>query len=77
MEKYKIFKICVFVIELLSYIQVCNPMDCSLQGSSVHGIFQARTLEWVATSSSRGSSWASDQNFVPSISCSGRQILAT
>ena len=56
MEKYKIFKICVFVIELLSYIQVCNPMDCSLQGSSVHGIFQARTLEWVATSSSRGSS---------------------
>ena len=26
----------------------CNPMDCSLQGSSVHGIFQARALEWVA-----------------------------
>ena len=27
---------------------LCNPMDCSLPGSSVHGIFQARVLEWVA-----------------------------
>ena len=27
---------------------LCDPMDCSLQGSSVHGIFQARVLEWVA-----------------------------
>ena len=33
----------------------CNPMDCSLPGSSVHGIFQARIQEWVAISSSRGS----------------------
>ena len=33
-----------------------NPMDCSLPGSSVHGIIQARVLEWVATSYSRGSS---------------------
>ena len=30
---------------------LCNPMDCSLQGSSFHGIFQARVLEWVAISS--------------------------
>ena len=29
---------------------LCNPMDCSLPGSSVHGIFQARILEWVAIS---------------------------
>ena len=29
---------------------LCNPMDCSLSGSSVHGIFQARVLEWVAIS---------------------------
>ena len=35
---------------------LCNPMDCSLPGSSVHGNFQARILEWVAISSSRGSS---------------------
>ena len=36
---------------------LCDPMDCSPPGSSVHGVFQARTLEWVATSFSRGSSW--------------------
>ena len=35
---------------------LCNRMDWSLPGSSVHGIFQARILEWVAMSSSRGSS---------------------
>ena len=34
----------------------CNPVDCSPPGSSAHGIFQARILEWVAVSSSRGSS---------------------
>ena len=33
---------------------LCNPLDCSSPGSSVHGIFQARILKWVATSSSRG-----------------------
>ena len=36
---------------------VCDPMDCSPPGSSVHGILQARTLEWVAISFSRASSW--------------------
>ena len=39
----------------------CNPMDCSLPGSSIHGIYQSRILEWVAISSSRGSSWPRDQ----------------
>ena len=34
----------------------CNPMDCSLPGSSDHGILQARILQWVAISFSRGSS---------------------
>ena len=38
----------------------CNPMDCSLSGSSVHGILQARILEWVAIPSSRGSSQPRD-----------------
>ena len=33
---------------------LCDPMDCSLSGSSVHGIFQARVLEWIAISFSRG-----------------------
>ena len=35
---------------------LCDPIDCSLPGSSVHGILQARMLEWVAILSSRGSS---------------------
>ena len=35
----------VFVTQL--YLTLCNPMDCSLPGSSVHGISQARILEWV------------------------------
>ena len=43
---------------------LCNPMDCSLQGSSVHGIFQARVLEWVAIAFSRGSSWPRDRTRV-------------
>ena len=41
---------------LLSCLTLCDPMDCSLPGSSVHGILQARILEWVAMSSSKGSS---------------------
>ena len=44
-----------------SCLALCNPMDCSLPGSSVNGILQARILEWVATSSSRGSSWPRDR----------------
>ena len=39
---------------------LCNPMDCSLPCSSVHGILQARILEWVAFPISRGSSWPRD-----------------
>ena len=35
---------------------LCDPPDCPLPGSSVHGVLQARILEWVAISSSRGSS---------------------
>ena len=43
---------------------LCNPMDCSLPGSSVHGILQARILEWVAIAFSRGSFWPRDQILV-------------
>ena len=41
-------------------LTLCNPMDCSLPGSSIHGILQARILEWVAIPSSRGSSQLRD-----------------
>jgi len=39
---------------------LCNPMDCSLPGSSIHGIFQARILEWIAISFSRRCFWPRD-----------------
>ena len=35
-------------VKLLSRVRLCDPMDCSLPGSSIHGIFQARVLEWGA-----------------------------
>ena len=54
---------------------LCNPMDYSPPGSSVHGIFQARILEQVAVSYSGGSCWPKDQNCISGISCIGRQIL--
>ena len=44
-----------------SHLTLCSPMDCSPPGSSVHGVFQARIPEWVAISSSRGSSQPRDQ----------------
>ena len=46
----------LFAKSLQSCSTLCNPMDCSLQGSSVHGILQARMLEMDAMPSSRGSS---------------------
>ena len=47
-----------------SFPTLSDPMDCSLPGFSVHGIFQVRVLEWVAISFSRGSSWPRDQTQV-------------
>ena len=44
---------------------LCDPMDCSPPGSSVHGISQARILEWVAISSSMGSSQPRDWTYRP------------
>ena len=48
-------------------LTLCDPMDCSLPGSSVHWIFQARILEWAAISFSRGSSWPRDRTQVSRI----------
>ena len=47
-----------------SCLTLCHPMDCSPPGSSVHGILQGRTLEWVAISFSRKSSWPRDRTQV-------------
>ena len=51
---------CVHAKSLQSCPALCNPMDYSPSGSSVHGTLQARTLEWIAISSSRGSSQLKD-----------------
>ena len=56
---------------------VCDPVDRSLQGSSVHGILLARILEWVATSFSRGSSQPRDQTQVSRIGGSYFNLWAT
>ena len=61
---------------MLNHFQLFGgPMDCSLPGSSVHGIFQARIKEWAATSSSRESSLPRDRTWVCCVSWIGRQIL--
>ena len=57
---------------LLPSPTLCDPMDCSPLGSSVHGILQARIREWVAMPSSRGSSQPRDQTWVSHVSCIGR-----
>ena len=64
---------CMHACLVVSWL--CDSKDCSLPGSSVHGIFQARILEWVAISSSLGSSWLKDQSCVFWISCIGRLNL--
>ena len=58
-----------------SCLTLCDPMDCSPPGSSVHGIFQARIPKQVATTSSRVSSRIRDQICVSWVSCIGRWIL--
>ena len=62
-------------VSMLSHIWLCNCTNGSLQGSSVHGISQARILEWVAISFSRGSFQPRDQNQVSCGSCISRWIL--
>ena len=54
------WKVCL----LLGRVRLCDPTDYSLPGSSVHRIFQARTLEWVAISFSWGSSRSRDQTWI-------------
>ena len=56
---------------------LCDPMGCSLPGSSVHGLFQAIVLEWIAISISRGSSQPREQTQVSCIAGRGFIIWAT
>ena len=68
--------VCVCVCVCHSVVStLCDPMDCRPSGSSLHGIFQARILKWVAISYFRGSSRPRDQTHVSGISYVGRWIL--
>ena len=60
---------------LQSSLTLCNPMDGSPPGSSVHEILQARILEWIAMLSFRGSSQPRDRTCVSYIFCIGRRLL--
>ena len=60
---------CVCVESLQVCLTLCDPMNCSLPGSSVHGILQSRILDWVAMPTSRGSSQPRDQTHISCVSC--------
>ena len=69
--------VCVYVCCAQSCLTLCNPMDCSLTGSSVHGILQTRMLEWVTISSSRGSSQPRDWICISCVSCIAGGLFTT
>ena len=63
-------------VDAQSYPSLCDPMDHSPPGSSVHGILQARTLEWVAMPPCGGSSRPRDRTHVSYVSSIGRWVLS-
>ena len=62
-------------VQAQSCLTLCTSKDYSLPSSAVPGIFQARILEWLAISYSKGSSPPRVQTRVSGVSCTGRQIL--
>ena len=76
-QKQKLFIKKVSAKALQSCPALCDPTDCSLLGSSVHRILQARILEWVVMASSRGSSWPRDGTHTCFVSCIRRRVFAT
>ena len=64
-------------VKLLSRVRLCDPTNCSLRGSSVRGIFQARILEWIAISLSKGSSRSKDRTQISHIVDSRFTVWAT
>ena len=76
MGMYVLWDPCIIVHcakSLQSCLTLCNPMDCSPPGSSVHGILQAKILECVAIPSSRGPSRPRDQTRISYVPCTGGQ----
>ena len=70
-----ILSACMHAKLLQSCPTLCDPMDCSLPGSSVHGISQARILEWVAIPSFGESFQPRDRTCISFVSFICRQVL--
>ena len=67
--------VCIAFVYWLNHVHLfCDPMDCSPPGSSIHGISQARVLEWVSMPSSRGYSQPRDR---PCVSCLAGRFFTT
>ena len=74
--QFYILYVCVCVYSVAqSCPTLCDPMYCSPPASSVHEVFQARILERVTISYSRGFSWPKDWTHVSCVSCIGRQVF--
>ena len=69
------FCLSLWFVRAESCSSLCDPVDYSLPDSSVHGVLQAKILEWVAIPFSRGFSQPRDQTHISHISCIGRWIL--
>ena len=69
-------QLCLSMCFVLSCVQLCDPMDCNLPGSSVDGIYQARILEWIPISFSQGSSQPRDWTRVSYVSCIAGRFLS-
>ena len=67
------FIVCVKLLH--SHLTLCNPMDCSLPGFSLHGVLQARILECAVMTSSGVSSWPKGWTHASYVPCIGEQVL--
>ena len=76
-EKWKCNTRLCYVLSCFSHVWLCDPMDCSPPGSSVHGILQVRILEWVAIRFSRGSSWPRDWTCISCSSCIAGRLFTS
>ena len=75
-DHWPVEKVCCMLVQSLQLCPpLCDLMDSSPPGSSVHGILQARILEWVAMPSSKGSSPPQDWTCISYASCIGRRVL--
>ena len=74
---HRLAGLCVRAKSLQFVRLFADPLDCSPPGSSVHGILQARILEWDSMPSSRGSSQPRDQTPISYASCIGRQFFTS